>query len=89
MSGQKQHSRITQPINSSSWNHLQVPSYIPRQPQIAHVSNERSMRSSSRIWSNTSSCPADAFYNYMALTAAAAANSSHKNVLHSLLSFLF
>lgn len=79
MSGHNPHSRVSQPVNSSSWNHLQVPSYMPRQPQLAHMSSERTLRSSPLIWPNTN--PADAFYNYMALTAAAAvANSNPKNV---------
>lgn len=83
MSGHNPHSRVncSQPVNSSSWNHLQVPSYIPRQPQLAHMSSERPIHSSSMLWPNTTPNPADAFYNYMALTAAAAAaNSNHKNV---------
>lgn len=79
MSGHNPHSRVSQPVNSSSWNHLQVPSYMPLQPQLAHMSSERTLRSSPLIWPNTN--PADAFYNYMALTAAAAvANSNPKNV---------
>ncbi|XP_031621712.1 putative uncharacterized protein DDB_G0282133 isoform X2 [Contarinia nasturtii] len=79
-SGHNPHSRLSQPVNSSSWNHLQVPSsYMPRQPpQLAHMSSERTLRTSPLIWPNTN--PADAFYNYMALTAAAAvANSNPKN----------
>lgn len=79
MSGHNQHSRVSQPVNSSSWNPLQVPSYIPRQPQLAHMSSERPIHSTSMIWPNATPNPAD-FYNYMALTAAAAANSNHKNV---------
>lgn len=81
MSGHNPHSRVSQPINSTSWNHLQVPSYIPRQPQLAHMSSERPIRSSPLIWPNTPSNPADAYLNFMALqAAAAAANSNHKNV---------
>lgn len=78
MSGHNPHSRVSQPVNSSSWNHLQVP--YARQPQLAHMSSDRTLRSSPLIWPNTTN-PADAFYNYMALTAAAAvANSNPKNV---------
>lgn len=77
MSGHNPHSRVSQPVNPSSWNHLQVPPYA-RQPQLAHMSSDRALRSSPLIWPNTN--PADAFYNYMALTAAAVANSNPKNV---------
>lgn len=89
-SGHNPHSRVSQPVNSSSWNHLQVPSsYMPRQPpQLAHMSSERTLRSSPLIWPNTN--PADAFYNYMALTAAAAvANSNPKNVFIIFVFYLF
>lgn len=82
MSGHNPHSRVSQPVNSSSWNHLQVPAYIPRQPQLAHMSNEHPvMHSTPLMWPNTSANPADAYLNFMALqAAAAAANTNHKNV---------
>lgn len=86
MSGHNPHSRLSQPVNSSSWNHLQVP--YARQPQLAHMSNDRTLRSSPLIWPNTN--PVDAFYNYMALTAAAVTNSNPKNVfIFSFFSFSF
>ncbi|CAG9824719.1 unnamed protein product [Phaedon cochleariae] len=30
-------------LPNSAWNHLQVPNYFPRQPQLAHMSNEHSI----------------------------------------------
>ncbi|EDX07609.1 GD11336 [Drosophila simulans] len=32
---------LSQAAQNASWNPLQIPSYIPRQPQLAHMSNER------------------------------------------------
>ncbi|XP_059614454.1 uncharacterized protein CG5098 [Phlebotomus argentipes] len=66
MSGHS-HGRLGQPPNTS-WNHLQVPSYIPRQPQLAHLSNERPM-----TWHTPTPPPTDALYNFMA--------ANHKNPL--------
>lgn len=66
MSGHNPHGRLGQP--NSTWNnHLQVPSYIPRQPQIAHMSNERP---SPMSWHTPT--PPEALYNFMA--------ANHKNV---------
>lgn len=83
MSGHNPHGRHGQPVNSSQWNHLQVPSYIPRQPQLAHMSNERSIRSP-LAWHHTANNSAEALYGYMAAAAAAAAaaasSSNHKTV---------
>lgn len=60
------HGRLGQP--NSTWNnHLQVPSYIPRQPQIAHMSNERP---SPMSWHTPT--PPEALYSFMA--------ANHKNV---------
>uniref|UniRef100_A0A182J6T1 Uncharacterized protein n=1 Tax=Anopheles atroparvus TaxID=41427 RepID=A0A182J6T1_ANOAO len=42
------HGRLGQP--NASWNPLQVPSYVPRQPQLAHMSSERSMARSPLTW---------------------------------------
>uniref|UniRef100_A0A1L8DHE2 Putative transcription factor tcf20 n=1 Tax=Nyssomyia neivai TaxID=330878 RepID=A0A1L8DHE2_9DIPT len=53
---------------NTSWNHLQVPSYIPRQPQLAHLSNERPM-----TWHTPTPPPTDALYTFMA--------ANHKNPL--------
>ncbi|XP_055689788.1 uncharacterized protein CG5098 isoform X2 [Lutzomyia longipalpis] len=61
------HGRLGQPPNTS-WNHLQVPSYIPRQPQLAHLSNERPM-----TWHTPTPPPTDALYSFMA--------ANHKNPL--------
>lgn len=69
MAGHNPHGRLGQP--NPPWNHLQVPSYIPRQPQLAHMSNERPMVRSPLTW-HTPHTDA-ALYNYMAAT--------HKNVL--------
>uniref|UniRef100_A0A6P7G1I5 Uncharacterized protein CG5098 isoform X1 n=1 Tax=Diabrotica virgifera virgifera TaxID=50390 RepID=A0A6P7G1I5_DIAVI len=30
-------------LGNTAWNHLQVPNFFPRQPQLAHMSNEHSM----------------------------------------------
>ncbi|GAB0089871.1 hypothetical protein DMENIID0001_044890 [Sergentomyia squamirostris] len=63
------HSRLGQPPNTSSWNHLQVPSYIPRQPQLAHLSTDpRPM-----TWHTPTPPPTDNLFNYMA--------TNHKNPL--------
>ena len=63
MSGHNPHGRLGQP--NPSWNHLQVPSFIPRQPQLAHMSNERPMVRSSLTW-HTPTHTGAALYNYMA-----------------------
>lgn len=60
MSGHNPHGRLGQ--TNPSWNHLQVPSFIPRQPQLAHMSNERPMVRSPLTWHT----PEAALYNYMA-----------------------
>ncbi|XP_057666666.1 uncharacterized protein CG5098 isoform X1 [Diorhabda carinulata] len=33
----------TSNLANTAWNHLQVPNYFPRQPQVAHMSNEHSL----------------------------------------------
>lgn len=72
MSGHNPHGRLGQP--NASWNHLQVPSFIPRQPQLAHVHmNESMLRSSPLNWHTQ---PDTALYNY----AMAAAATQHKTV---------
>ncbi|XP_070134266.1 uncharacterized protein CG5098 isoform X2 [Drosophila bipectinata] len=79
---------LSQAAQNPSWNPLQIPSYIPRQPQLAHMSNERpGMVRSPLAWhmSGASSAPAqpphphphpppppDAIYNFM--------SANHKNV---------
>ncbi|KAH8277947.1 hypothetical protein KR018_010804 [Drosophila ironensis] len=35
------HGHLSQAAQNASWNPLQIPSYIPRQPQLAHMSSER------------------------------------------------
>lgn len=75
MSGHNPHGHLGQQINQS-WNHLQVPSYIPRHPQLAHMSNERPIRTP-LSWPAPHS--AEAMYGYM-VAAAAAASSNHKPV---------
>lgn len=81
MSGNNPHGRLGQPLNSS-WNHLQVPSFIPRPPQMAHMPNaERGMMGAPPLgWPPMHS--AEALYGYMAAAAAASAASSanHKTV---------
>lgn len=68
MSGHNPHGRLGQP--NPPWNHLQVPSYIPRQPQLAHMSNEPrplNVRSSPLAWHTPAHTEA-ALYNYMTAT---------------------
>lgn len=79
MSGHNPHGRLGQP----SWNHLQVPSFIPRQPQLAHMSNERPILGAPPLgWPPVHS--AESIYGYMAAAAAAsaavAASANHKGV---------
>lgn len=75
MSGQNPHGRLGQP--NSTWNnHLQVPSYIPRQPQIAHMSNERP---SPMSWHTPT--PPETLYSFMA--------ANHKNVIFLLSQIFF
>lgn len=63
MSGHNPHGRsLGQP--NSSWNHLQVPSYIPRQPQLAHMSNERQIVRSPPTWHTPT--PSDSLFSFMA-----------------------
>lgn len=77
MSGHNPHGRLGQP--NPPWNnHLQVPSYIPRQPQVAHMSNERPMVRSPLTW-HTPTHNEAALYNYMAA-------ATHKTVLNRLFS---
>ncbi|XP_058459808.1 uncharacterized protein CG5098 [Malaya genurostris] len=56
------HGRLGQP--NSTWNPLQVPSYIPRQPQLAHMSSERSLARSPLTW-HTPPTHQDQLYNFM------------------------
>jgi len=49
-----------------------VPSYIPRQPQLAHMSNERPLARSPSTW-HTPTPPEAALYNFI--------QSNHKNAL--------
>ncbi|XP_065074430.1 uncharacterized protein CG5098 [Ochlerotatus camptorhynchus] len=63
------HGRLGQP--NSTWNPLQVP-YIPRQPQLAHMSSERSMARSPVTW-HTPPTHQDQLYNFM--------TANHKNNL--------
>lgn len=78
MSGHNPHGRLGQPMNPA-WNHLQVPSFIPRQPQLAHMSNERGLMGAPPLgWPMHS---AETLYGYMAAAAAAsAASANHKAV---------
>ncbi|XP_055624465.1 uncharacterized protein CG5098 [Toxorhynchites rutilus septentrionalis] len=64
------HGRLGQP--NSTWNPLQVPSYIPRQPQLAHMSSERSLARSPLTW-HTPPTHQDQLYNFM--------TANHKNTL--------
>lgn len=63
------HGRLGQP--NSTWNPLQVP-FIPRQPQLAHMSSERSMARSPVTW-HTPPTHQDQLYNFM--------TANHKNNL--------
>ncbi|ETN65317.1 hypothetical protein AND_002919 [Anopheles darlingi] len=56
------HGRLGQP--NTTWNPLQVPSYVPRQPQLAHMSSERSMARSPLTW-HTPPSHQDKVYNLM------------------------
>lgn len=85
MSGHNPHSRVGHAVNSSQWNHLQVPPFISRQPQHAHMSNERPIRSP-LAWHHSAPSSAEALYGYMA-AAAAAASSNHKSVCLLLILF--
>ncbi|XP_055611463.1 uncharacterized protein CG5098 [Uranotaenia lowii] len=62
------HGRLGQP--NSTWNPLQVPSYIPRQPQLAHMSSERSLARSPLTW-HTPPTHQEQLYNFM--------TANHKN----------
>ncbi|XP_055533689.1 uncharacterized protein CG5098 [Wyeomyia smithii] len=64
------HGRLGQP--NSTWNPLQVPSYIPRQPQLAHMSSERSLARSPLTW-HTPPTHQDQLYSFM--------TANHKNNL--------
>uniref|UniRef100_A0A182SPD2 PHD-type domain-containing protein n=1 Tax=Anopheles maculatus TaxID=74869 RepID=A0A182SPD2_9DIPT len=57
------HGRLGQP--NSTWNPLQVPSYVPRQPQLAHMSSERSMARSPLTWPTPPTTHQDKVYNLM------------------------
>ncbi|KAH8253034.1 hypothetical protein KR032_003235 [Drosophila birchii] len=74
---------LSQASQNPSWNPLQIPSYIPRQPQLAHMSNERpGMVRSPLAWHVSGSVsaqpppppPPDAIYNFM--------SANHKNLDH-------
>ncbi|KAH8290971.1 hypothetical protein KR054_007576 [Drosophila jambulina] len=72
---------LSQAAQNPSWNPLQIPSYIPRQPQLAHMSNERpGMVRSPLAWHGSVSAqpppppPPDAIYNFM--------STNHKNLDH-------
>ncbi|XP_070068490.1 uncharacterized protein CG5098 isoform X1 [Drosophila takahashii] len=72
---------LSQAAQNASWNPLQIPSYIPRQPQLAHMSNERpGMVRSPLAWHVSGSVsaqpppPPDAIYNFM--------SANHKNLDH-------
>ncbi|EDW48399.1 GM21842 [Drosophila sechellia] len=72
---------LSQAAQNGSWNPLQIPSYIPRQPQLAHMSNERpGMVRSPLAWHVSGSVsaqpppPPDAIYNFM--------SANHKNLDH-------
>ncbi|XP_053663012.1 uncharacterized protein CG5098 [Anopheles marshallii] len=58
------HGRLGQP--NTTWNPLQVPSYVPRQPQLAHMSSERSMARSPLTWPTPPTTHQDKVYNLMA-----------------------
>ncbi|XP_026841732.1 uncharacterized protein CG5098 isoform X2 [Drosophila persimilis] len=72
------HGHLSQAAQNPSWNPLQIPSYIPRQPQLAHMSNERPMVRSPLAWHASVSAqpppPPDALYNFM--------SANHKNLDH-------
>lgn len=71
MSGHNPHSHLSQP--NSSWNPLQIPSYIPRQPQLAHMSNERPLVRSPLTWhAPAPPTPPEAFYSFL--------SANHKNL---------
>ncbi|XP_020803332.1 uncharacterized protein CG5098 isoform X1 [Drosophila serrata] len=74
---------LSQAAQNPSWNPLQIPSYIPRQPQLAHMSNERpGMVRSPLAWHVSGSVssqpppppPPEAIYNFM--------SANHKNLDH-------
>ncbi|XP_018784394.1 PREDICTED: uncharacterized protein CG5098 isoform X2 [Bactrocera latifrons] len=79
MSNNNPHGHISQPTQNPSWNHLQIPSYIPRQPQLAHMSNERPMVRSPSAW-HAPAPPPDSLYNFM--------SANHKNLEHQMNSLL-
>ncbi|KAH8397049.1 hypothetical protein KR215_008060 [Drosophila sulfurigaster] len=73
------HAHLSQAAaQNPSWNPLQIPSYIPRQPQLAHMSNERPMVRSPLAWHASAQPPPppppDAIYNFM--------SANHKNLDH-------
>uniref|UniRef100_A0A182RP37 PHD-type domain-containing protein n=1 Tax=Anopheles funestus TaxID=62324 RepID=A0A182RP37_ANOFN len=57
------HGRLGQP--NTTWNPLQVPSYVPRQPQLAHMSSERSMARSPLTWPTPPTTHQDKVYSLM------------------------
>uniref|UniRef100_A0A182MH93 PHD-type domain-containing protein n=1 Tax=Anopheles culicifacies TaxID=139723 RepID=A0A182MH93_9DIPT len=57
------HGRLGQP--NTTWNPLQVPSYVPRQPQLAHMSSERSMARSPLTWATPPTTHQDKVYSLM------------------------
>ncbi|EDW01449.1 uncharacterized protein CG5098 [Drosophila grimshawi] len=72
------HGHLSQAAQNPSWNPLQIPSYIPRQPQLAHMSNERPLVRSPLAWHASAQPPPppppDAIYNFM--------SANHKNLDH-------
>uniref|UniRef100_A0A182QWC5 PHD-type domain-containing protein n=1 Tax=Anopheles farauti TaxID=69004 RepID=A0A182QWC5_9DIPT len=57
------HGRLGQP--NTTWNPLQVPSFVPRQPQLAHMSSERSMARSPLTWATPPTTHQDKVYSLM------------------------
>uniref|UniRef100_A0A182PQ91 PHD-type domain-containing protein n=1 Tax=Anopheles epiroticus TaxID=199890 RepID=A0A182PQ91_9DIPT len=57
------HGRLGQP--NTTWSPLQVPSYVPRQPQLAHMSSERSMARSPLTWPAPPTTHQDKMYSLM------------------------
>lgn len=85
MSGHNPHGRLGQP---AAWNPLQVPSFLPRQPQLAHMSNERSMLGAPPLgWPPLH--PAETLYGYMAAAAAASAASAASSANHKAVCLLY
>lgn len=75
MAGNNPHGRLGQP----SWDHLQVPPFMQRPPQLAHLPNERGagVMGVPLGWPPMHS--AETLYGYMAAAAAASAASNANN----------